>query len=324
MPSPAIPHLPQTTDLQTTARPTPVITPYLNLPAGRQPRAALFLSGGGSNAERLLQARAEAGAAAVWEAAALVTDNPAGSRAAALAETFGVPLIACDIRAFYREGGETRVTLATPLGRELRERWTAELRQRLAPLAPDFGVLAGFVPLTNLTGDFPCLNVHPGDLTWLKNGVRWLVGLHTVPIERAILEGLRGLRSSVIHALPYTGRGEDMDNGPILGLSPEVPLDFQGQSLETLRATAAARPEKRPVGGFKDLLEQVAAHNQERLKINGDWVVLPPTVEAFARNLYGRDAAGGLWRRATPDAAWQPVATVVYGEGAPKARMRSE
>lgn len=290
------------------------------VPAGRNPRAVLLLSGSGSNAERLLAAAAAG--QAPYDIAALVTDNPEGSRAGRLGAAFHVPVVACDIRAFYRAGGETRVTLATPLGRQLREQWTDELRRQIAPFQPDFGVLAGFVPLTNLTGDFPCLNVHPGDLTWLKDGRRHLVGLHTIPIERAILEGLGELRSSVIQALPYTGRGDDMDNGPILGLSPAVAPDLLGHSLGELRDTAAARPVQRPPGGFKDVLEQVAAHNQERLKQGGDWVVLPPTVAAFARSLYGRDAAGGLCHRSAPDAAWQPVETVVYGEGAPRLRPR--
>ncbi|MFA4945588.1 MAG: hypothetical protein WC789_12915 [Lentisphaeria bacterium] len=296
------------------------VKPFLNLPAGTRPRAVILLSGGGSNAERLLEALATAGAAAAYEVAALVTDNPAGSRAGELAQRFNVPLVANDIREFYRRGGESRVTLATTLGRELRDRWTAELRRQLAPLRPDFGILAGFVPLTNLTGDFPCLNVHPGDLTVLKDGRRWLVGLHTVPIERAILDGHRELRSSAILALPYTGEGNDMDNGPLLGLSGPVPVDLQGHSLAELRAAAAARPPQRPAGGFRDLLATVAQHNQERLKAGGDWVVFPRTVEMFAKGRYGQDAAGGLLFRLGD--SWLPIETVVFSPAETEVRFR--
>ncbi|MFA5206219.1 MAG: hypothetical protein WC708_17620, partial [Lentisphaeria bacterium] len=146
------------------------VRPILTGAAGAKPRAAIFLSGGGSNAERLLAGLAAAPADTPWTAAALVTDAPETSRARELGARFNVPVVAEDIRAFYRAHGETRVSLATPKGRELRTAWTGRLRAALQPLAPDFGVLAGFVPLCNITGDFPCLNVHPGDLTYLKDG----------------------------------------------------------------------------------------------------------------------------------------------------------
>ncbi len=288
------------------------IRPLLKLPAGRERAgAAIFLSGGGSNAERLLEKCRIAGPAAPFDPLVLVTDAPETSRAAELSRAYGVPLVGCDIREFYRRHGEPRVSLATPAGRQLRAEWTDELRRRLAPYPIDFGVLAGFVPLTNITADFPCLNVHPGDLTWLKDGRRHLVGLHTVPVERAILEGLPSLRSSVILALPYTENGSDMDNGPILGLSPEVPVDLAGFGVDELQRLAAARPERRPPGGFGDALEKLANANLDRLKESGDWVVFPPVVFDFAAGSFGLDAAGLLHYRL--GRRWQPVETVVYG-----------
>lgn len=296
------------------------IRPILTAAAGAKPRAAIFLSGGGSNAERLLAGLAADPAGTPWTAAALVTDAPETSRARELGARFNVPVVAEEIRAFYRARGETRVSLATPKGRELRAAWTDRLRAALAPLKPDFGVLAGFVPLCNIAGDFPCLNVHPGDLTWLKDGKRHLVGLHTMPIERAILEGLDSLRSSVIQALPFTGGGEDMDNGPLLGVSEEVAIDRDGATLDELRAAAAARPAQRPPGGYHDRLEAVAKHNQERLKEQGDWIVLPRTVAMFARGRYGVDASHGLWLRIND--AWQPIETVVFGPATAEIRFR--
>jgi len=287
------------------------ITPFLRLHGERRPRAALFLSGGGSNAERLIEDLAAAGQTASYEVALLVTDAPASSRAREIGANFGIPVVANDIRAFYREQGEARVTLATARGRELRDQWTGQLRGQIAPFRVDFGVLAGFVPLTNITGDFPCLNVHPGDLTYLRNGRRYLVGLHTVPIERAILAGLNHLRSSVIVALPYTGHGEDMDNGPLLGISEPVPIDLHGNTIEELRAVAGARPAQRPPGGYGDRLDEVAKLNQDRLKREGDWVVLPKAVRAFALGDYGTDESGQLCLRT--GGTWQPIETIVFG-----------
>lgn len=286
------------------------VKPILALSPGRRARLAIFMSGSGSNAERIMEKTA-ASTDPPCEIVALVTDAPETSRARELADHFGLMLIEHDIRRFYAEHGESRVSIATPRGQELREAWTNELRSRLAPLDIDFGVFAGFVPLTNLTGDFPCLNVHPGDLTYLKDGSRYLVGLHTVPIERAILEGLDCLRSSVIQALPYSGQGDDMDNGPILGISEEVPIDLGGMELTVLQACLETRPERRPKDGFGDCLEAVARKNLDRLKTDGDWTVLPAVVFDFARGRFGTDDSGELCYRI--GGKWHPIETVVYG-----------
>ncbi len=279
--------------------------------SNRLPRAAIFVSGTGTNAERVVARwRDRHAAARSWEPAAIVTDAPGKSRAGVIASAEGLPLVSLDIRAFYQERGEGKVSLATERGRQIRAAWTDSLRKLIAPLRIDFGILAGFVPLTNLTADFPCLNVHPGDLTVEEGGRRLLVGLHTLPIETAILRGLPHLRSSVIVAQPYTGGGGEMDSGPILGISPPVAIDLQGNRLDILRRIADARPRQRPVGGYKDLLEGVAAHNQDLLKRGGDWIVFPRVVEDFAEGNFALDDTGGLFFRT--EGVWRGVKTVAY------------
>ncbi len=298
------------------------VTPLLPKTSNPKARLGIFLSGSGSNAERILEMARAAGAKAPFEVAVLVTDAPESSRARELGQTYGLPVLENDIRQFYRQRGQTRVSIASEAGQQVREDWTNDLRAQLAPYRLDFGVLAGFVPLTNLVGDFPCLNVHPGDLTYLKGGHRYLVGLHTVPIERAILEGLDYLRSSVILAEPYSGQGEDMDSGPLLGISPEVPIDFQETGPDSLAACLAARPPKRPKGGYADRLEQLAALNQDLLKEQGDWVVFPRVVADFANNRYGLDAGGKLCYRF--GCKWLPIETVIYGNGDKEVIFRAE
>jgi folate-dependent phosphoribosylglycinamide formyltransferase PurN len=273
------------------------------------PRAAIFVSGTGTNAEKILD-HLQACPECPVDIVALVTDRPETSRAQAIAATYDLPLIANDIRAFYRAHGERRISLATPAGRDLRERWTAALQEDLAPCDLDFGIFAGFVPLTNLTAALPCLNVHPGDLTVQHNGARHLVGLHTVPAERAILLGLDSMRTSVIVAEPYTAGGGDMDSGPILGISDPVPIDLHGHSPDKLAATAARRPARRPVGGYRDVLEEVADANLELLKHLGDWTVFPPVVADFARGRFALDAAGEL--HYCVDQSATAVTTVTY------------
>lgn len=282
---------------------------------GGKARVAFFLSGGGSNVREILKRHQAMGEASPMQPVALVTDrteDPACG-AQALGETFGIPVIGEDIRAFYRGRG-TPLTLKTEAGRQVRQLWTQALRDKLSGVAIDFAVFGGFETLSNITGDFYCLNVHPGDLTYLKEGRRYLVGLHTVPIERAMLEGLTTLRSSVILALPYHGTGDDMDSGPILGISPEVSMDLQGHTAASLGQIAAMRPGKRPAGGYGDALEALARKNQDRLKEGGDWVVFPQVVFAVAQRRFGLDPENGVHFRTDEQSPFAPVTAPVFGE----------
>ena len=269
--------------------------PFFELKCGRtKPRTAVFMSGSGSNAEVLLNLAAN-GQLPGCDLAAVVTDNPEKSRSRELAEKFNLPLVDLSIKEFYHSRNE-KVSVATPAGRELRRQWTDELLAKLEKFDLDFGIFAGFVPLCSINEAFPCLNVHPGDLTVEDaDGVRRLTGLHTIPIERAILGGFTQLRSSVIVVQSLEAAGNNIDAGPILGVSEPLNIDFRGFPLEELRVIAAHRPAKRPVGGWKDELEALAAFNQERLKYAGDHLVLPKTVAMFAANRYSLDAEGNLY-----------------------------
>jgi len=237
------------------------------------------MSGGGTNAAAVLEyTRARRCA---FRPAVLATDAPRESRAAELGARYGLPVVGLNLREFYRERGESSIRLDSPHRRELRQEWSEALYALLAPYAPELGILAGFIPLTNLTGRLPCLNVHPGDLTLEDSaGRRLLAGLHIVPVERAILAGYGELRSSVILAQPYTGDGSaEMDSGPVLGVSAAMPLDLEGATAAELAAEAAARiPGHVP----DDRLRALARSNVERLKSAGDHVVLPRAAEDFA------------------------------------------
>jgi len=280
----------------------------LFLETDKCPNVAIFMSGTGTNAEKVLENRdTEA-----WQPAVIVTDAPEASRAAEIAANFSLPLVALDIRKFYREHGETRISLTTARGREIRELWTTELRRLLSEYHIDFAILAGFVPLTNITADFPCLNVHPGDLTVEVNGSRLLVGLHAIPVEIAILQGHDALRSSVIIAQAYSGIGGEMDSGPILGISSAVPLDLQGHELNELTSVAESRPTTRPIGGYKDILAEIADHNLDLLKRSGDWIVLPGVVNDFAAGNFATADDGSL--KFCVNGIWQKITTVEYGE----------
>lgn len=260
------------------------------------PRAIIFLSGTGSNAERLLSSSAYG---KVWTCAAVVTDRPGTSKAREIAEKYGLELVEDDIFRFYEEHGLRKISMTSEKGFAVRQLWTDDLRRRIAHLNPDFGILAGFIPLTNIVADFPCLNIHPGDLTVEKNGRRLLVGLHDVPVRTALLAGNRYLRSSVIIATPFTPGAKEMDNGYILGISRKVPVRLpEGVTPEELAQSEA-------------LLAETAEKNLENLKVNGDWTLFPEVVADFASGRFAEGGGGVLLYR---DGGWQAVKTVEYGE----------
>ena len=245
---------------------------------------AAFMSGSGSNITRLLEMEERLlrdEGFAPYHVSVVVSDcaDPSRCNARKIASEFGdLPVVESDIRDFYRLRGLTKVSLNTKEGFQVREEWTEELKRLLRPFCPDLGAYGGFVPLTNICAEFPCVNVHPGDLSVLMDDKPYLVGLHTVPIKRAILLGLDELRSSTILATPYTEKLE-MDEGPVLLISEPLLLRLpEGENAKSL-----SRPEK------ADLLERLASEHQDRLKEIGDWQVFPLTVKLLAEGRFSLD-----------------------------------
>ena len=274
-----------------------------------RPNMAIFLSGGGSNAEKLLNDRQ---VLEYTNPVVLVTDAPEKSRARIIAEQHKLPVVEFSIREFYRNHGLATTSLATEKGRQVRELWTNELRQKLAPYQIDFGVLAGFEPLSNITDDFPCLNVHPGDLSVVDaDGNRCYVGLHSRPVESAILAGEKTLRASVIIALSFSDAGKDMDNGILLGISQPMNIDFGNLTLDELKKIKSLRSGKKPAGGWKDALEELALRSQEQLKYCGDHIILPLIVRDFALRRFGW-MDGKLYYRTTADQPFAPAGSQEY------------
>jgi phosphoribosylglycinamide formyltransferase-1 len=259
-------------------------------PKKRPVRVAGFMSGSGSNITRLLERErmlAQRPQGSPFTVCVLVTDNPDRTQCNAhrIAEDFGgLPVVESDIKAYYRERGEKKVSIATPQGFAIREEWTDRLLDRLKPYGPDLGAFGGFIPLTNCCARLPCINVHPGDLSVMRDGKPYLVGLHTVPIKLAILAGIGELRTTTILATPYTQKLE-MDEGPVLLISEPLKIAMpNGLSLEAL-----SRPENAPT------LEKMASEHQNLLKEVGDWQVFPLTVELVAEGRFALDESKAVY-----------------------------
>ena len=270
-------------------------------------RTAILLSGEGSNAEAILR-YCRSGERA-FSPELVVTDTPR-SRAKEIAEAAGLPLLLSDLRAFYASSGEESIRLDTPRRRELRRAWSDGLARELDRHGIELVLFAGFIPMTSLTEKFPCLNVHPGDLTvTAPDGSRPFAGLHYKPVEDALCGGMTYLRSSVILAQPYSGDGKsDMDSGPVIGISRRIPVEIAPDTPETLSALRAARPGGTP----SDRLRRLAESHIRRMKIWGDHVIFPRAAEDFARGRFSLDDGGGLLF--SGGGAWTPVLSVTYTE----------
>lgn len=281
------------------------LQPLFNVPENRQVHLALFLSGGGSNARKILEKFQSDGSRC--KISVLVTDNPEKSAAYTLGNEFNVPVVALDIRKFYLDHGEESIALTSPRRCELRDQWSDELYRMIAGYDADAGILAGFIPLSNIVGKLPCLNVHPGDLTVVENGVRLLAGLHYRPVETAILRGYPALRSSVILAQNYQGDGKkELDSGPILGISAPVKIDLEGHDIAELQQIN----DSRTAAPYRDLLRELADRNVERLKMDGDHLVFPEVIEHFVNGDYALDEKGTLFFR--ENGQWSAVKTVEF------------
>ena len=124
-----------------------------------------------------------------------------------------------------------------------------------------------------------------------------------LPVEKAILNGEKSLRSSVILVQPYTGSGaKEMDAGPVLGISEALAIDTRGHTLEELAALKAARQ-----AGVKcsDALRQLALEHIEKLKVAGDHVVFPRAAADFAAGAFAEEGNDLYYRN-------EKVLSVVY------------
>lgn len=237
----------------------------------RKAKIAVFLSGTGSNAGELLGLEQLLDERCPFEIDVLVTDNANTQECNAqqLGSKYHKPLVQIDVKKHYFTGGLDKVTLKTERGRQLRKLYTERLRQALVMRKLDFAAFCGFETLTNIVDYFPCLNVHPGDLTYKKDGKPHLVGLHKEPILKAFDEKLPSIRSSVAILRPYNEENLGFDDGPVLALGPEINIDYS-KTFEN-----------------KYHKELCAERLQSQLKTASDHVVLPKTVQMFAEGNIG-------------------------------------
>lgn len=130
------------------------------------------------------------------------------------AREYGLKSASIDIREFY-------AARHMPIkDMEIRKEYDAEALKLYEEWEPDIIMLAGYVwaVTEEITEKYMMLNIHPGDLTIVRDGKRILAGANG--ITAAFKENLSSLRAS---AHLVTGQ---VDGGPILLTSPPVKVDY--------------------------------------------------------------------------------------------------
>ena len=74
---------------------------FFSLNDDNQIKTALFVSGSGTNAEKILEHWQANKDSLAYEPVCIVTDRPSRSNAAVIAKTFGISLVSLDIFEFY-------------------------------------------------------------------------------------------------------------------------------------------------------------------------------------------------------------------------------
>jgi len=237
-------------------------------PDNGAPNVALFISGSGTNAEKILEhshtMEREIGAIP-YNPVVIFTDKRKSSRASEIADQFGInkELAPESLRRFCKARGTSWLGSESE---QHREEYDARTVEMLEPYNIDIAAFAGYMlrATPTLLESYIAVNVHPGDLRLAdSNRKRILTG------DNAVAKALRLGHSEIRSSTHLMTAG--VDEGPLLMVSDPINIKLpQYWDSED-----------------NDLVERVADEHQERLKVIGDWQIFPRTLELIA---YGRFA----------------------------------
>lgn len=246
-----------------------VTTPIFDPSVGHKMRVGLFISGSGTNGVKIIEESMDT--ESNYEVSLIFSDvrdtrtkrnGSKRSRAKEIAEDYGISYECVDIRDFYRERGLKRTDLS------IRPDFDRLVLEKLAGYELDLLVNAGYMsimtPVLLSKYEGRIVNVHPADLSIMDGDQRKYVGIHVV--EEAILAGEQEIRSTT-HIVR-----EVVDGGEILVISEPVPVKLDGTIEELL--------------DDKKLRKAIVSAHQTQLKEEGDWVVLPMTVQMISEGRF--------------------------------------
>ena len=239
-------------------------------------RVVCFMSGSGTNVRKIIEHQIKLKnerEKSPYEVVVIFTDNPENSNARIIAQEYGIPLESNDIEKFY-DGRNIK-------DMKIREEFDKKALVLIKPYNVDIIALGGYawVITKPLLSRYIIINVHPGDLSVVENGKRKYIGLHHIPVMKAILAGEKSLHSST-HLLT-----EKLDMGEILVISRPLKVQLPyGITLEDLM-----KPEN------KGLLIKIAEEHQNKLKEVGDWEIFPLTLQWIAEGRFGIDKKRNIY-----------------------------
>lgn len=145
------------------------------------------------------------------------------SKGAEVAAELGLPVVTLDIKAFYAKR-DAKIT-----DRTVRAAFDREVLQLIEPFEIDVILLAGYVWATTdeMLDKYPLINVHPADLSVVKDGLRQFAGKDGV--GDTLKAGSRTI-SSTSHMATNV-----IDGGPILMISKKIEIDYTLHEDETER-----------------------------------------------------------------------------------------
>lgn len=148
-----------------------------------------------------------------FEVVGIFSDNP-NSKAVETAIIENIPYKSIDIKEYYKNAG-------APLkDRTIRAKYDAEAYDLIKEFNADIIILSGYVwAITDtIIDNYLVINVHPGDLSVMKNGKRLLAGHNGI---QAAFDSNMDFICSASHIV-----NKNIDAGPILVISEKVPVDY--------------------------------------------------------------------------------------------------
>ncbi len=226
-----------------------------------------------------------------FEVTGCFSSDPA-AKGVETARTLGIPVESIDLRAFYRERNSKFSDM------DLRREYDLEALKLIERMEADLIVLAGYVWATTdvLLDRYTFLNVHPADLSVMEEGRRLFAGANGV--GDALDAGAGNL-----HASSHLATSE-LDGGPILCISPGVPVDYSLKETldekEFMRAHLKQVNAQSRMTGARTVYE-IACGNFEIDEHGKVWYLGEPApqgirIESWERSipLYERDTAAIL------------------------------
>lgn len=148
-----------------------------------------------------------------FEVVGIFSDNP-NSKAVETAIKENIPYKSIDIKEYYKNAG-------APLkDRTIRAQYDNEAYELIKEFNADIIILSGYVwAITDIIVDnYLVINVHPGDLSVMKDGKRLLAGHNGI---QAAFDANMDYICSASHIV-----NKNIDAGPILVISEKIPVDY--------------------------------------------------------------------------------------------------